>query len=302
MESNTGNQVEHIIKDIKKQGVLDAFGDGVSIQDTHYKILYQNKRAKDIIGDHVGQFCYEVYERKENVCVDCPLALSFRDGKSHTVERTNPSTKKPLIVEITTSPLRDKAGNIIAGIEVVRDITIRKRTEELIKGERDKAQMYLDVAGVMLLALDTEGKVGLINKRGCEILGHREEDIIGKNWFKHFLPFKVQEEVSNVFKKLMSGQAELAKYHENPILTRHGEEKIIAWYNALLKDEKGNITGTLSSGEDVTLRKKIEQELKERIDELELFYNTAIGRELKMKELKTELEQLKTELRKKSQL
>ncbi|GAI74382.1 unnamed protein product, partial [marine sediment metagenome] len=52
----------------------------------------------------------------------------------------------------------------------------------------DKAQKYLDVAGVMLVAIDVEGRVGLVNKKGCEILGYEEEEIIGKKWFDNFLP------------------------------------------------------------------------------------------------------------------
>jgi PAS domain-containing protein len=100
---------------------------------------------------------------------------------------------------------------------MIMDITDRKKAEELVKGERDKAQMYLDVAGAILLVLDTHGDICLINKRGSEILGYREEEIIGKNWFDHFLPANIRNEVFNVFQKLMSGQADLVKYHENPV-------------------------------------------------------------------------------------
>ncbi len=64
------------------------------------------------------------------------------------------------------------------------DITERKRIEEVLRQERDKAQEYFDVAGVMLVAIDANRKVSLINKRGCEILGYKEEEIVGQNWFE----------------------------------------------------------------------------------------------------------------------
>lgn len=49
------------------------------------------------------------------------------------------------------------------------DITDRKKAEVARRNERDKAQKYLDVAGVMLVAVDTEQRVGLVNKKGCVI-------------------------------------------------------------------------------------------------------------------------------------
>lgn len=293
--------LEQIIESIKNQGIIEAFGDGVSIQDTNFKILFQNQVHIQFIGNHVGEYCYSAYEKQKSTCEGCPLAKTFNDGKVHMAERAAHTERGDEEFEITSSPIKDVSGKIIGGIEIVRNITDRKISEEKLRRERDKAQMYLDVAGVILLVLDTHGNICLINKRGCDILGHREEDIIGKNWFENFLPARIRSEVFNVFQKLMSGQADLVKYHENPVLARHGEERIVAWNNVLLKDDHGTITATLSSGEDVTLRRKIEQELKERVEELELFYNTAIGRELKMKELKTELEEIKAELRKKSQ-
>ncbi len=57
----------------------------------------------------------------------------------------------------------------------------RKQAEESLREERDRAQMYLDIAGVMFVALDSMGKLTLINKKGCEILGYNEKEIVGKN-------------------------------------------------------------------------------------------------------------------------
>jgi two-component system NtrC family sensor kinase len=59
----------------------------------------------------------------------------------------------------------------------------------------------------------------------------------------------------------MTGEKEEAEDYENLILTKCGEERIIAWHNTTLRDEKGGIIGTLSSGEDITLRKQTEEEL-----------------------------------------
>jgi PAS domain S-box-containing protein len=127
--------------------------------------------------------------------------------------------------------------------------------------ERNKIQKYLDVAGVMFVQIDTEGKVTLVNKKGCDILGYDASEVIGKNWFSGFLPEGNRKAVKEVFFKLVSGEIESVEYFENPIINRNGEERIIAWRNTVLRDEQGRIVGTLSSGEDITERKKAEKKL-----------------------------------------
>ena len=145
---------------------------------------------------------------------------------------------------------------------IFTDITERKKGEEKILKERNKAQSYLDLAGVLLITLDKNGNISMINKKGCEVLGYLEEELIGKQWFKTFIPPQFCEPVFKDFKRLIRGELELIEFYENPILTKNGEERIIAWHNSLLYDKEENIIGTLTSGEDVTERTKKEEEIR----------------------------------------
>lgn len=143
------------------------------------------------------------------------------------------------------------------------DITVRKQVEQALLKEKNRAQEYLDIAGVMLVVVDKDQKVTLINKKGCEILGYDEKEIIGKNWFDNFIPKAVRKEVKSAFNNLMSGSIKLVAKFENPVLAKNGEEKIIAWHNTVLRDDENNIVGILSSGQDITERKSAEQMLGE---------------------------------------
>lgn len=112
------------------EAVIAAVGDGISIHDPGFKVLYQNRVHRELVGgDHAGELCYKAYRRRDQVCEDCGLARSFRTGGVHTVERSATIGGKIVNIEVTTSPLRNHKGDIIAGIEVVRDITIRKKLE-----------------------------------------------------------------------------------------------------------------------------------------------------------------------------
>ena len=118
----------------RSEAIIAAIGDAVSIQDTDFRVLYQNKVHEDLVGDHRGEYCYKAYSRSESVCEGCPVALSFRDGQVHRLEKSNVTENGVLHVDIIASPLRDAKGQIIAGIETVRDNTERKKAE----AEREK--------------------------------------------------------------------------------------------------------------------------------------------------------------------
>lgn len=138
-----------------------------------------------------------------------------------------------------------------------------KRTEKELQKEKDKTQRYLNIAGVIIVVINAEQEVTLINAKGCEILGYKEKDIIGNNWFDNFAPERVRNEVKSLYNRLMDGEIESAEHFENPILTKSGGEKIVAWHNMVLRNEDGKTIGTLSSGQDVTELRRAEQELRE---------------------------------------
>lgn len=134
--------------------------------------------------------------------------------------------------------------------------------------DKDLLQKYIDIAGVILVAIDADHNVSFINRRGIDILKYSKEEIIGKNWFDNFLPERERERVKAGFEKLMAGDKSV-EYFENPVLTKNGEERIISWHNAVLSDDNSNFIGTLSSGEDITERKRAENLLSKSRAKLE---------------------------------
>src|SRR5258706_6653310 len=146
---------------------------------------------------------------------------------------------------------------------VLRDITKRKQAQEALRVEQQKIQKYLDVAGVIMLALDQNGMVTLVNQKACETLGYPYNEVIGKDWLNTFLPSAIRDELKEVFRRVISGNEEAFAYYENPILTKNGEERLIAWRNILIKDNNGAFISTFSAGEDITERKQAETALRE---------------------------------------
>ncbi len=151
----------------------------------------------------------------------------------------------------------------------------RRRAEALLVRERDRAQHYLHIAANILLALDADGNVSMVNRKGLDVLGCGEQEVVGKNWFATFLPPRIRKEVRSVFAQIMAGDVQSAEFYEAPVLTASGEERLVAWHNSLLRDERGQVTGTLSSGEDITERRRFEQALLDSEERLKILFDNA---------------------------
>ena len=145
----------------------------------------------------------------------------------------------------------------------IHDITTRKAATDALRRERDRAQSYLDLAEVMLLALDGNGRVALINRKGCEILGYTEGELVGGDWFEQCVPEQRRSAARAALAAALAGERAPPAYAEDPVLTRDGTSKLIAWRTTLVRDELGRAIGTLSSGEDVTERRRAERALQQ---------------------------------------
>ena len=168
-------------------------------------------------------------------------------------------TREQLEVEI--SRLTQRAAELEKELEELTRNRID--SQHRLTEERNRAQGYLDIAEVILVVLNARGEIELINRKGCRILGYEEQELIGQSWFLTCIPPDIRENVYAVFKRLMKGEVEAVEYYENPVITKDGEIRLIAWHNSVLKDDKRAISGILSSGEDITERAQMVQALEE---------------------------------------
>ena len=150
----------------------------------------------------------------------------------------------------------------------IQNLKTNRRLVASLEHERQRADTYLDIAGVMIVALDRDGTILLANQKTAEVLGIPEEDLIGEDWFATAIPKQMRDEVRDVHSMIISGEVSAVEFFDNPVITRSGEERIIAWHNVILRDEYGSIAGTLSSGEDVTELRNAEADRAKDHDDL----------------------------------
>jgi len=189
----------------KLQSLIDAMEDGLTIQDRGYNIIYQNESLKEILGDHLGEKCYRAYAHKDRVCGGCPLAMAFRDGKSHSVEKeVKLPSGKVAFWEPTANPIRDAKGKIVSCLEIIRDITERKKQEQALADELTRRRLLVDKSLDGIVVLDEDARVVEANQRFAEMLGYTLEEVCELHtwdWDKNFPPEKILEMGRNVDEK-----------------------------------------------------------------------------------------------------
>ncbi|MFQ6038603.1 MAG: PAS domain S-box protein [Candidatus Aminicenantales bacterium] len=238
------------------ESIFESMEGGILSIDRNGRITSFNRSAEEITGyqkqDVLGKPCCDIL--KSDLCGEsCPLEKVLQTQEpvhNYEIHIVNKEGKK-VPVNITTSSLLSRDSDIIGAVENFRDLTKHKGLWRKLVEERNKAQQYLNIAGVIIVAINKEGIVTLINKRGCDVLGYREEELIGQNWYDLCVPERFRDQ----------RKREMVEDYENIIVTKSGEERIIAWHNTLITDEAGRVVGTLSSGEDITKRKQTEEEL-----------------------------------------
>jgi PAS domain S-box-containing protein len=145
-------------------------------------------------------------------------------------------------------------------------IKLRRGEEELLR-EKAFAESLLATAQAIVLVLDTEGRIVLFNPYMEQISGYRLDEVQGRDWFTTFLPKRDQHRIRELFQQAVTDIQ--THGNVNPIITKDGQQREIEWYDKTLNDGAGNIIGLLAIGQDMTKRKRLEDELRKHQEHLE---------------------------------
>lgn len=243
--------------------ILDSTAEGIYDVDLENRCTFVNRSFLELLGynredEIIGKNIHELihYQTEDGIPLenkDCNIEHTVINGQETSIGKSVfwKKDKSPILIEFNASP-QFKNAKLIGSIVTFRDITEKARLEKELHSQSELAKEYLNIAEVMLLVLNHNGEITMINKKGCSILGCEEKDVIGKNWFEHFIPHRYVESVKDVFQKVFEKTVKLSTHYENPIVNSLGEERMISWYNSVLYDGYGNWIGILSSGEDIT--------------------------------------------------
>lgn len=132
-------------------------------------------------------------------------------------------------------------------LTVARDIRERLRMQDALEHAKEFAERLIETANVIVLGLDQQGRVMLFNAAAEQIAGFSRDEVLGQDWFSLVVPRDRFPQVWSEFEK----QHTMPRTFENPILTKQGEVRLIAWQNSVVNDPEAGMA-TISFGVDVT--------------------------------------------------
>ncbi len=245
---------EEMFYAIKKIGsFLDS---GLVILDSERKVLWINQFLEKkgfVLNNIQGHPCHQVFENKSEICDNCSADEAIKSGECKLNLKKGGDGND---YELFMIPFEVDGKNFLLELSKVKNAQNEK---EIINSNVLNA--ILDISELMAVGLDKTGNIFLFNKSAEKITGYNADEVLGKDWFKIFIPKKDNEEIAGVFKKIIDSGATDFEYYENNILTKEGRLVDIKWHNSKIENEKKEGLGLIGLGLDITQEKIFRHEL-----------------------------------------
>jgi histidine kinase len=129
----------------------------ITVQDRNFRLLDYNREFKDTFDPVPGDFCFHAYKGRGTKCRNCPVERTFKDGRSHYSEETGyAGDGSDAHWLVTTAPIRNPDGQVVAAMEMCLDITSLRRLEERLKLSEQKYRTIFNNAPGAIFVLDPD--------------------------------------------------------------------------------------------------------------------------------------------------
>lgn len=248
----------------KLQAIMDAAVDAIVTIDRAGVIMAVNRATErifgysesEMLGQNVRMLMASPYREKH----DDHLAEYRETGEAHIIEvgrEVKGRRKNGEVFPVDLSVSKVDGLGLYTGI--VRDIAERKEAEVALQREHRFREEIIKTARAIILVLDGEGRIMSFNPYFEELSGWPLEEAKGRDWFATFLSERDRGRGRALFKEAMAGRTSHSEV--SSIRTKKGAELIVEWFNAVLTDEAGGVTGLLCTGTDITERQILEQQV-----------------------------------------
>ncbi|MDQ3928186.1 MAG: PAS domain S-box protein, partial [Chloroflexota bacterium] len=253
---------------------MEQASDGIAVYDHQGRILEANTRAYEMLGytrqELLSLTLLEVID-PEDLAINPVRWELIKTGQivlSERVLRHKDGTKIPC--EISARLLED-GGGVQA---IVREITERKQAEMALRESEARFRTIVECLGEGLIITDLDDVVLYANRRIAELTGYTVEEMVGRPAYEVLLAPDKWPDMSRRNEDRMKG---VSAVYELEMLRKDGQTILVEVNASPLLDADGNVVGTMGAQTDITERKRAEETLRRRNDELALLYETTLG-------------------------
>jgi diguanylate cyclase (GGDEF)-like protein/PAS domain S-box-containing protein len=162
-------------------------------------------------------------------------------------------------VHVRGFPVPGSAGELYRVAGTTEDITEARHAADALRESERRFGAMLGNVQLISMMLDRQAHITYCNDYLLHATGWRRDEVVGRNWFELFIPPE-DRELKGRFSRLLEDLPE-GSHHENEILTRSGERRMIRWNNSVLRSAAGEVIGTASIGEDITEQQRAHEDL-----------------------------------------
>ncbi len=248
--------------------VISGANEGIIVYDRELRYRRWNHFMEQLTGlsagEVLGRKALDLFPQFQGQGVDHlhQRALKGETVYSDDIPYHMPRTGKQGWVKETYGPHRDASGEIIGVIGMVLDITERKRTEKELKESKTRFESLFEDAPVGYHELNEEGLITRVNRTELGMLGYTAEEMVG-----HFVwDFVAEREITReaIMAKL-AGKTPVTEVVERNYRRKDGSFLPVLIENRMLHDNAGRVVGVRSTLQEITERKRAEQQLAETL-------------------------------------
>jgi PAS domain S-box-containing protein len=248
--------------------IIESTTNPIFYKGTNGRYLGCNNAFSQLIGvskdEIIGKTVFEISPKKLAEKYNQMDQEFFKNPETQQYEYEVASANGTMMdIMFYKTALKDEEGNIVGVLGHMFNISESKKLEREIKKEKEIGELILDTANEMYVMLNLNGEISGINKKACTVLGIDKKTAIGKSWINSFVFEKEKEKTSKVFNDLINGNISIHEKINGHVITGTDEKRLISWFNRIVRNSDGKIVGTLSAGEDITNKDRLEIELEE---------------------------------------
>ncbi len=277
----------------KLADIIQFYPDATMVIDQNGKVILWNNAIMEMTGipaeKMVGRDKYEYslpfYGERRPILVDLVMKPDGEVEREYTSITRNGTVlygesyvprlrNESHYLVATAARLHDHEGNIIGAIESIRDVTHQKRLEEALAKSEEKYRELVEKARSIIMRIDIKGNIIFYNEYAEKFFGFSQQEILGKNLIGTIIPDGGTERkyLRDLLESMIKCPEKYA-YYENENVCRDGARAWISWTNAPVYDHNGEVIEVLCIGNDVSERKKAEEELRRHREHLEEMVN-----------------------------